>query len=148
MTVDTVGLINGTIGPTMVPMASTFSQMVPLAPMVPLVNFPMVPLGEPRTETMFKALVHLPLLLEVPGSIPAAGEESLVSDHTSLRVICRDDMNTGRRTSDRDVNWRPPVQGDSPLMQVKEPYIGNLNGCILQKKHRGVQYTTEIMIRN
>ena len=24
--------------------------------------------------------------------------------------------------SDRDVNWMSPVQGESPLVQVKEPY--------------------------
>ena len=35
-----------------------------------------------------------PLVLEVPGSIPAGGEENLVSEHVSLRVICRDDMKT------------------------------------------------------
>ena len=30
------------------------------------------------------------------------------------------------RPSDRDVNWMPPVQGESPPVQVKEPY-GNLD---------------------
>ena len=32
------------------------------------------------------------------------------------------------RPSDRDVNWMSPVQGKSPLVQVKEPY-GNLDMC-------------------
>ena len=27
-----------------------------------------------------------------------------------------------RRPLDRDVNWRPPIQGESPPVQVKEPY--------------------------
>ena len=31
-----------------------------------------------------------------------------------------------RRPSDRDINWMSPVQGKSPLVQVKEPY-GNLD---------------------
>ena len=30
------------------------------------------------------------------------------------------------RPSDRDVNWMSPVQGKSPLVQVKEPY-GNFD---------------------
>ena len=30
------------------------------------------------------------------------------------------------RPSDRDVNWMSPVQGESPPVQVKEPY-GNLD---------------------
>ena len=30
------------------------------------------------------------------------------------------------RPSDRDVNWMSPVQGESPLVQVKEPY-GNFD---------------------
>ena len=33
-----------------------------------------------------------------------------------------DDTKEVRRPSDRDVNWRPPVQGESSPMQVKEPY--------------------------
>ena len=31
-------------------------------------------------------------------------------------------MKTVRRPSDRDVNWRLPVQGKSHPVQVKEPY--------------------------
>ena len=34
---------------------------------------------------------HLPLVLEVPGSIPARGEKKLVSEHAFSSVICRDD---------------------------------------------------------
>ena len=29
---------------------------------------------------------------------------------------------TVRRPSDRDINWRPPVQGQSPPVQVKDPH--------------------------
>ena len=46
-------------------------------------------------------------------------EENLVSEHTSLHVICRDDMNTMRRPSDRDINWRPPVQDSHSLCRLK-----------------------------
>ena len=31
-------------------------------------------------------------------------------------------MKTVRRPADRDVKWRPPVQGKSHPVQVKEPY--------------------------
>ena len=58
-------------------------------------------------------------MLKVTGSIHAAGKEKI----DVLRVICRDDMETVRRPSDRDFNWRPPVQGKLPPVQVKEPYI-------------------------
>ena len=55
-----------------------------------------------------------------------------VSVHDFHRVICRDDMKTVRRPSDRDVNWRPPVHEKSIPVQFKEPY-GNskwlLVGC-------------------
>ena len=54
-----------------------------------------------------------------PGFDPRPGEENLVSEHASLRVICRDDMNTVRRPSDRDAYWMHPVQGQSPPVQVK-----------------------------
>ena len=58
-------------------------------------------------------LAHGPLVLEVPSSIPAGGEEKSVFDHAYLRVICKDDMNTVLRPSDRKVNWRHPVKGQS-----------------------------------
>ena len=32
-----------------------------------------------------------------------------------------DDTKYVLRPSDRDVNWRPPVQGKTPHVQVKEP---------------------------
>ena len=56
-----------------------------------------------------------------PGFDPRPGEENLVSEHASLHVICRNDMNTVRRPTDQDVNWRPPVQGQSPLCRLKNP---------------------------
>ena len=34
--------------------------------------------------------------------------------------------NTVHRPSDRDVNWRPSVQGQSSPVQVKDPYIGSI----------------------
>ena len=33
---------------------------------------------------------------------------------------------TVRRPSDRDINWRPPVQGQSSPVQVKDPYTGSI----------------------
>ena len=70
---------------------------------------------------------QLPLVLEVPGSIPARGEENLgVRTRFLYSVICRDDTRYVLRPSDRDVNWMSPVQGESPLVQVKEPY-GNFD---------------------
>ena len=68
----------------------------------------------------------MPLVLEVSGSIPAGGEENLVSGHASLGVICRDVMNTVCRPSDRDVTWRPHVQGQSSPVQVNDPYTGSI----------------------
>ena len=65
-----------------------------------------------------------PLELKVPGSTPDVGMGLSVSEHSFLRVICRDDMQTVRRTSDRGINWSPHpllLQGQSPV-QVKEPY--------------------------
>ena len=49
-----------------------------------------------------------------------------------------------RRPSDRDVNWRPPVQGQSSPVQVKDPYTGSIlmhvgSSC---KTHRSVQCTS------
>ena len=39
----------------------------------------------------------------------------------SHRVICRNDMSTERRPSDRDVKWRPPVHGYPSLCRLKNP---------------------------
>ena len=39
-------------------------------------------------------------------------------------------MNTVRRPLDRDVNSRPPVQGQSSPEQVKDTYIGSTSSCI------------------
>ena len=51
-----------------------------------------------------------------------SAREFSVSEHTSLRVIGRYDMKTVCHPLDRDVNWRPPVQGKSHPVKVKEPY--------------------------
>ena len=64
-------------------------------------------------------LAHWPLELEVPGSIPAGRKENLVSEQASLRVFCRDDMKTVCHPSDQNLNWTPPVQGQSSPVQVK-----------------------------
>ena len=45
-----------------------------------------------------------------------------MSEHAFSSVICRDDARKVHRPSDRDVNWKSPVQGKSPPVQVKEPY--------------------------
>ena len=81
-------------------------------------------------------LVHWPLVLgvpgsipgcsEVPGSLPASSEETWVSKQASLHVFYKDDMNTVHRPSDRDVNWRPPVHGQSSFVQVKDTYTGSI----------------------
>ena len=44
--------------------------------------------------------------------------KKLVSDNAFLK----DDTKYVRLPSDRDVNWRPPVQGESPPVQVKALY--------------------------
>ena len=54
----------------------------------------------------------------------------LVFEHDSLLVICRDDMNTVNHPSDRDFNWRPLCAGIFTPVQVKEPYISNLNSYL------------------
>ena len=42
------------------------------------------------------------------------------------------------RLLDRDVNWMSPVQGESPPVQVKEPY-GNLILGLLVGFHPAIQ---------
>ena len=51
-------------------------------------------------------------------------EGSLVSERAFLGVIYRDDIKSVCRPSNRNVNWRSPVQGKSPPVQV------NLNGYL------------------
>ena len=48
--------------------------------------------------------------------------EFSVSEHAFLHVISRHKMNTMCRPSDRDVNWKSPVQGKLYCVQFKEPY--------------------------
>ena len=62
---------------------------------------------------------HLPLVLEVPGSIPACGEETFCVQTRFFWCHLHGPL-------DRDVNWMSPLKGRSPLVQVKEPY-GNLD---------------------
>ena len=63
-----------------------------------------------------------------------------MSEHAFLHVICRHEMRTVCRPSDRDVKWRSPVQEKSHHVQVKEPY-GNSNLLLvgLHSATRGVQ---------
>ena len=56
--------------------------------------------------------------------------KSLDLEHAFCCVICRDGMNIVRPSLGRDVNWKPSVQGHSPPVQVKEPYISNLNSYL------------------
>ena len=91
-----------------------------------------------RGSEVDEGLAHWLLLLEIPGSIPAGGEEDLLVRTRFIRVICRDD-DTVRHPSDQDFNWSPPVQGQLSRVQVKDPYIGSIlmhvgSSC----KHTGV----------
>ena len=65
---------------------------------------------------------HLPMVLEVPGSIPPRGENFGVQ-HAFSSVICRDDTRQVHHPEDWDVNWMSPVQGESPPVQVKSAFI-------------------------
>ena len=45
-----------------------------------------------------------------------------MSEHAFSGVICRDDTRYVHGPLDWGVNWMSPLQGRSPLVQVKEPY--------------------------
>ena len=45
-----------------------------------------------------------------------------MSERAFSSVICRYDTRYMHQPSDRDVNWMSHVQGNSPPVQVKEPY--------------------------
>ena len=49
-----------------------------------------------------------------------------MSEQAFSGVICRDDTRLVHGPSNQEVNWMSPLQGRSPLVQVKEPY-GNLD---------------------
>ena len=60
-----------------------------------------------------------------------------MSEHSFSGVICRDDTREVHGPLDRDVIWISPLQGRSPLVQVKEPYsnldmVNYLKAFILQ----------------
>ena len=63
--------------------------------------------------------MHWPLELEVMGAIPTAGEEKFWCPNmfslVSFAGITLD--KSACRPSDRDVNWRPHMQGESPPVQ-------------------------------
>ena len=68
-----------------------------------------------------------------------------MSEHAFLHVICRHEVKIVCRPSDRDVNWRVPVQGKSHHVQVKESY-GNSNWLLvgINPATRGVQCTPSV----
>ena len=55
-----------------------------------------------------------------------------MSKHAFSSVICRDDTRQVHRPSDRelDVNWKSPVQGESPPVQVKESSLLSILGSM------------------
>ena len=55
------------------------------------------------------------------GSIPAAGEE-IFRCPNMFSLVSAAGMIRAPRPSDLDVNWRLLVEGESPSVQVKEPY--------------------------
>ena len=71
--------------------------------------------------------------------------EFSVSEHAFLYVICRHEMNTVCRPSDRDVNWRSLEQGKSHHLQVKDLY-GSSNWLLvgLYPVARGVKCTPSV----
>ena len=80
-------------------------------------------------------------MLEVLGSIPSGGEEKFLVRTRFLSCNLQECHDTVRRPSDRDVNWRPPVQGQLSHVQVKDHYTGSIlmhvdSSC----KHTGVYY--------
>ena len=56
------------------------------------------------------------------GNTPGLSEGIFGVQHAFLHVICRHEMKTVCRPSDRDVKWSFPVQGKTHHVQVKEPY--------------------------
>ena len=71
-------------------------------------------------------LAHLPLVLEVLGSIPACDEENFGVLTCSLVSCAGMTLDKCAVLRIGDVNWMSHVPGKSPLVQVKEPY-GNLD---------------------
>ena len=63
-----------------------------------------------------------------------------MSAHACLLVICRNDISTLHRPSDRDINLRRPVQEQSSPVQVQEPYIGNLSGYFLAHPEKNTAF--------
>ena len=64
-----------------------------------------------------------------------------MSEHAFYSVICRDDTKSVCRSSDRDINWRPPVQGESPLCRLKNPTVVYMITCRLSSCKTGVYST-------
>ena len=78
-----------------------------------------------RGSEVAEWLAHWLLVLEVPGSIPTA-RKICWSEHASLRVICRNDMTQCAVFWIGTLTGGPPVQGQSSLVQVKDPYTGSI----------------------
>ena len=53
-----------------------------------------------------------------------------MSEHAFTSCHLQECYENSMRPSDRDVNWRPPVQGKAHPEQVKEPY-GNSNWLLV-----------------
>ena len=62
-----------------------------------------------------------------------------------LSVICRDDTRYVRRPLDRDVNWRPPVQRESPLYRLKNHTVVYMITCRLSSCKTDV-YNVRLLI--
>ena len=78
------------------------------------------------SRVLAECLAHWLLVLVVPGSIPAGGEEKLLVRTRFPLCHLQELHDTVRRPSDRDVNWRTPVQGQSSPVRVKDPYTGSI----------------------
>ena len=62
-----------------------------------------------------------------PGFDPLPAARKICwSEHASLRVICRNDMIQCAVLRTGTLTAGPPVQGQSSLVQVKDPYKGSI----------------------
>ena len=61
-----------------------------------------------------------------PGFDPHRRRGKFIGPNTLPSCHLQECHDTERRSLDRDVNWRPPVQGQSSPVQVKDPYTGSI----------------------
>ena len=71
-------------------------------------------------------------------------EKISVADNAFLSVICRDDTRSGRRPSDRDVNWSSLCRESHPMCRLKNPTVAFIlrNRCV---QCTPVHYPREIL---